>query len=271
MIRMFTASSLFVFLAACDWSLGLGGGGGGDITRYADNSADTFQATMTGPGVTGDIATLQLISGDTQAGNVFVEVSNDFQTAWITIDGTRRRLEANPSFPASATGGVYTDNRGRSLTFGTLDPNAYSSLLTYVDGLSGTTGAGVIGAETRPRNLPETTVSYAGEYQYSAGAAAPSASGAGFTDIDVDFGTGDVTGVLTATPGGAETGQMVGQVEENGFTGALALNDGDVSGIVTLDGTFYGPAAEELGGVFSGAATSGTHGGLDIIGTFTGR
>lgn len=79
-------------------------------------------------------------------------------------------------------------------------------------------------------------------------------SEAGNIDINLDFGTGAVGGSLYFT-GGSLSSITSGTLSPDGIKGTL---DGDVNS--SIDGLFYGPNAEGLGGTFFKEGTDGYHG-----------
>lgn len=239
-------------------------------SQYADSAADTVQTRVVDTGVSGTMAFLSLSGTRASRADVELAISNDRQTAWLTLEGQRIRFTAQGA-PATATGGFYRDGSGsRSITFGTALPDDYGTALLFGDGFAVRGGMAVIGAETRPENLPDATASYQGSYtltSYSSTAVRRT----GLSDIDVDFARSDVSG--TFRDGLAATdvfGTVAGSVTGNGIEGSLTLDDPDLSGTITLDGTFFGPAAEQVGGTLLGGVDTATQGRIAVIGMYTG-
>ncbi|WP_439154946.1 transferrin-binding protein-like solute binding protein [Yoonia sp.] len=111
----------------------------------------------------------------------------------------------------------------------------------------------VVGIQTEPGAMPSGTAIYWGDFQVAGllnGAAAEYEGGISF---DVDFG-GNVIGGLDGRLDAAtdvDLSLAAVPVVGNGFTGTLGCNVGCSGDAGTIDATFYGPAAAELGGVIA--------------------
>lgn len=131
------------------------------------------------------------------------------------------------------------------------------------------------GVQTPDSDMPTTgTASYEGEIS---GTGITKPTGvlyliAGTIDIDADFGTGDVTSTITVLREDYNTSQMYAPYlfESNGtisgstnlFGGTIISLDGsNLSGRV--DGAFFGPNADEVGGSFNASNSND-----DMVGAF---
>ncbi|WP_112322420.1 transferrin-binding protein-like solute binding protein [Oceanibium sediminis] len=257
MYRHVPAGLLILGLAACEGAVGGGGGGDGVTPQFADSSADVMTSKMVDGGVSGALAELNVLSNSSRKRAAMLEASEDYQEVFLTIGSTRYQLKATQFQPGSENGGLYLDAVGNTATFLT-GSGDYSGVVQFTNGSGAVIALGILGAETPEANLPDATLTYDGLFQFVGAPTQTAAAGAnGFAEITVDFVSGGVTGDFREglTPDGF--GVLTGQVAGNGIEGDLVVSNADLSGTLNVDGTFFGPAAEELGGTLTGDVTAG--------------
>lgn len=253
-VRLATCMSVSLALAACalDEAGGGGGGEGGGIeSRFATDPSDTAPAKMVEGGITGDLAELSALANRSRPRAALLEVSPDYQTVFLTLGGTRYRMVPASALPGSANGGLFADADGNTVSLLALD-GGYSASVQFTSGGGGVLAYGVLGAETPAAMLPDVTVAYSGTFNLTGNPLLPVTGRSGFADITVDFASGGVTGDFREGLASEAFGRLTAEVTGNGVAGALVLSGADLSGTLDARGTFFGPGAQELGGVLTG-------------------
>lgn len=136
----------------------------------------------------------------------------------------------------------------------------------------GTTTSGIAGIATAAGDLPGGSATYSGDTVITATSGTDLFELTGTADITADFGRGDVTTVLSDLSGvqieGGGTqapvavsdagtltlrGSAIGGARFSGGTAALTSEVLSLAGdeTVAVEGAFFGPAAEQAGGVFA--------------------
>ncbi|HEV8035130.1 transferrin-binding protein-like solute binding protein [Yoonia sp.] len=148
--------------------------------------------------------------------------------------------------------------------------------VSSMDGINGE-AAYVFGFETDPATIaarPGGTVTYTGDFQsFGSLGGAPNSETeyAGGMTVGVDFtGTGNATVALDGQVNGTQDVDMGGTIglAGNGFAGGLTCVTGCSGTASQIDATFYGPNADELGGVLAIDITVTGVGAYDGVGTF---
>ena len=242
------------------------------VPQFADSAADTFVEKAINGGVSGAMTGQGGTSGAVMRRDLMIELSSDLNTATVTLGGARFVLTADLPNPGVPFGTEYVDGSGLQFAMGPTPFNdeEYVYLVYLYDGLTHLY-SGFAGAETRIENLPEELVNYTGYFRYFV-AETPADTESfpattGDFDLDVDFGTGGVSGNLTDLDSQVST--VAGAVTGNGFAADVSVTDTDLSGTIQMDGTFFGPGAEEVGGIFSGDIGT-TRGAREVFGRFSG-
>lgn len=215
---------------------------------------------------------------DPNDGNTYGYTTNGVNNVWSGIWNYTGTLDEalDPNNPSYMTVWGYQTNQ--------INPNGQPDLKGYA----------VVGTETRPKDLaPLVSATYSGRARMDAH------PDTGWVDnqtsrtrirsdmnLAADFSAGTISGALTnftIQPPGQAEGAVAGSVSMdattlsgNGFAGNLTPDaafltslgaNASLSG--TYGGTFYGPAAEQVGGTLS--ATGSANGqGFNAIGYYTG-
>jgi hypothetical protein len=268
---------------------GGGGGGGGGVDPTPGSNGLPFGAVgQTLPAA--EVETVTMRSASFQVGNaptietVTITVDADFfQGSPENLDGTITILgEPNPIRITNGTG-TLASGQEVVLTYEDIRSGTWSAAVeASADSLNGADAiqsAYVFGFETNPTTVATGvtgTSTYTGVFQ-----AQGSLNGANNTDTEFAGGMGVVvnfagTGtasvdLLNARINGVGTEvDMDGQFDlaGNGFNGSLACASGGCSGTGQIDATFYGPNADELGGVLTFDVAVSGQGTFDGVGTF---
>lgn len=236
-------------LAAC----GGGGGGGGEAVV----NAPTF----------GDV--------DSTANSNLVALILNPSTEAVTPDtGSLNRGDGTGNI--GGLSGTLSDDRSQiNLTGGgviTFSGDTDAFAVRFDASQDGTTTQGIAGIATSSSDLPSGSASYSGDTVITATSGTDVFELTGTAEITASFGASDpsVTTTLSDLSGlrlpalsAAETVADAGTLTLNGsaidgsrFTGGTAELDSDVlslagSETVDLEGAFYGPSGEEVGGVFA--------------------
>ena len=254
-------------LALCACGGGTDGFGGG-ITAFADAATDTVVAKAVDGGVGADVQRQNVLSGDVVRQRMSIEFSDDFNTAWVTVDGRRYTLQATTPNPSQPGGTLYMNGSNAFLTMVNGD---YEGTVNFGNGNT-LIWTGVTGVETRPGALPDETVSYFGNFILNTSEPAvdigETIGRVGGFEMEVDFVTGDLSGTLEDTTGGFD-GSFSGSVSGNGFMTGIAYTDPELSGSLSIDGTFYGDDADDVAGLIEGRVSTG-HGSREVVGRFSG-
>ena len=262
--------ALAITLSACGGAVELGPIA--HVPQFADSAADTVEVKAVNGGVSGAVAGQTGTGGPVTRRDLMIELSSDLNTATVTLDGTRFVLTSATPDPAEPSETEYVDGSGlRLLLAPTGNGEEFVNFFVFYDGAT-IHDTGFAGAETRIENLPSDNANYVGLFRYFV-AGIPSdpdlmPGDNGTFDILVDFGTGAVTGNLTNLDD--QVSPVTGNVTGNGFAADVTVTDTEMSGTIQMDGTFFGPGADEVGGTFSGdvQVSGGTR---DVFGIFGGR
>ncbi len=293
------ALTAIVSLAACGGGGGEdSGGGGGPVTPDTNGldygqsgqslaDAETIEITAAGAEIKDGVAVIQ--SGTITLGANFLASAANERNGTVTIFGVPvtitdgfGQLSTNDQivdvFYDSTRSGTYV-GAIQVVSYGAMDPSATGPT---IDGETHY----VFGFETDPAtidNRPNGSAIYDGEFVASGNAtqngnpigAADGVDMDGDLTITVSFAnTNTVSAVLddaTYDAGGTPiTFDLVmtsTAFSGNDFSGNLTCGAGCSTSTSSIDGTFYGPNAEELGGVLALDVTSGTY-GYEGVGTF---
>jgi hypothetical protein len=285
----------FLTLSACgggggggdDSGGGSGGGGGGVDPTPGSNGLPFGAVGQTLPDDAVDQA-ITMRSASFQSGG-----APTIENARITVDagffqGDTPNLDGTitifgNSAPITLTNGQGVLASGETVTL-TYEPNrtgAYAAAIeASVGSLNDINGeaAYVFGFETDPATIAARsggTVTYTGDFQsFGSLAGAPNSDTeyAGGMIVGVDFtGTRNATVALDGQIGGTQDVDMSGTMGlvGNGFFGDLNCNTaGCTNNGSEIDATFYGPNADELGGVLAIDITVTGVGTYDGVGTF---
>lgn len=286
--------SVFAFLAltACGGGSGGGdtggGGGGGGVDPTPGSNGLPFGASgQTLPAAEGETVTMR--SASFQVGNVptieTVTITVDsgfFQGGTPNLNGTIT-IFGEPD-PITITNGTGTLSSGQEvvLTYEDIRSGTWAAAVEAsadsFNGADAMQSAYVFGFETNPTTVATGvtgTSTYNGVFQAFGslnGANNVDTEFAGGMDVVVNFagaGTASVD-LLNAKINGVGTEvDMDGQfgLAGNGFNGGLDCDSG-CSGTGEIDATFYGPNADELGGVLTFDVTVSGQGAFDGVGTF---
>ena len=244
---MFTALAT---LAACGSSGGGGGGGDGD----GDGTSDAVLSDIEGTTVTSSAAGFQVGSG-ASISNATITVDSGFFDG--DLDGTLEIFGET----ITITDGVGALNTGEEvrLTYETNRAGIYAApidaTISSRNDINGET-AFVVGAETSTSsvNAVTGTLTYVGDFQAIGslnGANAQTEYEGGITVV-VDFASDDADFTLDGVLDGATDVDLEGtglDVAGNGISGDLDCAVGCSDSSSEVDATFYGPDANELGGV----------------------
>lgn len=259
-------AALLVVLGLGGCGGGGGSGGGGSVADGADPvTSFTSGAQIPSTGITRIDGIAVSVSSD-GAGALQVEETDRSATATLTTAGgavTSVRLSA---------GGHVTEQRGTTTPPGE-GVYAFSTFGAWAHG-GDRLAAGSFGAPTPAAALPTTTARFTGSFSGVASVAGATETTQYATDgtatLTTDFR--NATLQLSSTRGTDAQGARVtlGQFD---LTTPLALEGATYSGSdlenglqTRVEGRFYGPAAEETGGIF---VSSGP--GLSHIGAFGAR
>jgi len=122
------------------------------------------------------------------------------------------------------------------------------------------------GAVTPTANMPTQILSYNGYWAMLAGTQYDEGSFTATVDFNNKTFNYQVGG---GSGGGGASGTAA--ITGNQFTGTVAISTPTVNGNGTLAGEFYGPNAEEIGGVISGSGTVNGVANQPLVGAFAGN
>lgn len=296
--RSITAISMFVILAACS---GGGGGGGstdtpGTFTSFSELPADG-RTELDGQAIT--VSTTVNLAGDisigtpsnTTPGSVILTTAGG-DIVGIVIDARGNNPTSQLDIGGDPTDTISTSSDITTFTAGAgdqlavvVEPTAagyeyqtYGLWANAPSSFNTTLGTGSYGASTPTTGVPAsgTIASYSGASVGVAEVGGDTYITASSVQVTTDFNTATVNSSATegslltvpvaVTPANTPLPQLdfngAGPVSGNGFS-ANVVGLG-VTGDV--DGQFYGPAAEEVGGTFSASGT-----GIDYFGSFGAR
>jgi len=253
-----------------------------DITpEYADSAADTYQNKVVDGGVTGRFAVQNTDTGQIRTTPAKLRISPDRQTAFLEIDGIDIRLEASPSDPATASSGTYLLDLTHLLNAAAgFDGTTYLSSVVMRN-FSGQQEAsvGILGALTRPEQIEalSSTASYEGSWFVTDNGTTTGDVVTIFDSFEmaVDFAAGSdqVTATFEQGDVASDFGTLTATVGGNSFVGQLVIDPAhpDLSGALDVSGAFFGPTAEEVGGILYGDIDSAADGEMQVTGNFLGQ
>lgn len=283
MKKFLCSAPAVVLVAACGGgSSGGDGSGGSDPTRNFVSFAEIGpNDTVTMAGNTKTVSFTPSADGDVDTGPVqssnsataTVRYRNDLLSR-LAIRGSGADLtidEDNGGEFSQVAGAVAGQTADGNSVISLLDPTAvgfnYQTFGLWTNGeTSGTAGVGSFGARTGAANMPsETTASYSG-----ASTGLVDGDGEDFvtgSTVDVSTDFSNVTVVSSNTEFyDIETGAYLGTAGELDFTALGTLSEDGFTAIIEelagngrVDGQFYGPGAEEVGGTFEASGGGGTY------------
>lgn len=265
---------------------GGGGGGGGSVDPTPGSNGLPFGAEgQTLPDdavdevITMRSASFQARSAPTIETATITVDAGFFQGDTPNLDGTIT-IFGGPEVTITDGQGVLASGETVTVTY---EPNrtlTYAAAIEVsvgsMDGINGE-AAYVFGFETDPATIEGRTggtVTYRGDFQsFGSLGGAPNSDTeyAGGMTVGVDFtGTGNATVALDGQIGGTQNVDMGGTMglDGNRFAGGLTCVTGCVNTGSEIDATFYGPNADELGGVLAIDITVTGVGDYDGVGTF---
>lgn len=242
---------VLISLAAC------GGGGGGDGpvtlgTNGLDYAVGQSLAEAEGEQMSLTNASYTPASGAQVSQGATVTLDAGFLTGG-DLNGT---FEINGNLVDINTGEAVVGGQTFTLIYEPNRSREYAGAIEIVvetNGIRDGETHFVFGFETNPNNLPSGSATYAGDFQVAGLLNGSDAEYEGGISFDVDF-LGNVTGELLGESApfenvGLELTEV--PVVSNGFSGHLNCTSGCSGNAGNLDATFYGPNAEELGGVIA--------------------
>lgn len=258
----------FVALTACGGGGGDGGGGGGGATPGTNGlnfgAAGQQLSDAEGTAVTMNAASLQ-VGGTPSISSATITVdSGFFNGATTDLDGTIQIFGET----VTITNGVGALATGEDVRL-TYEPNRSGTYAAAVDAtVSNATGgtlngesAYVFGFETNPDAIAARTtgsLTYTGDFQatLSADQANTQTEYEGGITVVVDFVGDDADFTLDGVLAGATDVDLTAtglDIAGNGIAGGLncTLGCSGGAGSSDVDATFYGPDADELGGVLT--------------------
>ncbi|SIT77537.1 hypothetical protein SAMN05421665_0592 [Yoonia rosea] len=285
--------SVFAFLAltACGGGGGggdTGGGGGGGGGSSSDNGlpfgavSGQDLSDAEGVRVTTETASGRFTSSTfAEIAPASITVNTNFFTGDSDgnlgpLDGTIEILGETRSF----TNGTGTLSTGEVINV-IYEPNRTGNHVAAIEvavsdqnGISGA-AAYLIGFETNPDTIAQTggTTTYVGNFQVTgevSGTNTESEYDGGIT-VDVNFLDNDADFTLLGNFNGSQVMNMEGNgldLTGNSISGELMCTSGCSNGQSLVDATFYGPNAEELGGVLAIGVFVAGQGVYDGVGTF---
>ena len=275
------ASAAIFLLAAC------GGGGEGQVVPPVVNEENGLSYGAEGQSlqdaeeteVSMDAASFQAGGSATIARSTILLDANFFAGETSDLDGTINIFGQEVTITNGA--GTLPTGENVVLTFESVRAGTYAAALeATISSIGKINGeaAYVFGFETNPDVIAARVTGgliYAGDFQAFGsvnGVANTQTEYEGGITVTVDFsGSGNADVVLEGTLNGSASADLTGngiEISGNSFTGNLACTAGcSGSGSSTIDATFYGPDADELGGVIGvGIAVGGET--FDGVGTF---
>ncbi|KJZ20039.1 transferrin-binding protein-like solute binding protein [Loktanella sp. S4079] len=239
-----TTASLLLILATVS---ACGGSGGEEVTTPPPSLPDITgeEVSVTSatyrPGQGADIAdgmTITLDSGFLTGGPLDAELELFGETVTVT-NGSGRMSDGKD------VAVIYEEDRA-----GQFVAPIEVTVFDATGGVFGETGL-VVGTETPASDIPSGTATYTGDFLAIGQIVGAEAEYQGAISLDVDF-SGNVDGTLNGDVNDSTNVILsldAASVSENGFSGDLICTSGCTTSASSLDATFYGPSAEEIGGV----------------------
>jgi len=271
---MTTALCAALALSAC----GGGGGGGSTVVPFTSNSTLPDNGTVQINGVaatasyaidpgTGEVTLTNQAAGSATITSTFS--GGLAQNVRIAAPGSTAEIDLTTASVTELTSAeilyVQSANADVEASFENVVPvyeyQTYGSWFTGVNGGSGTVGVGTFGAPTPTSATLPASATYSGT---GTGYAIDSTGQAYYTDFDVsastDFDTISISSsgttaanILGGSPTSASSLDFAGSGSVTGTSFTANITSTDTTGIAA--GGFYGPNAEEFGGVI---VTTGT-------------
>ena len=270
-------------LAGCGGGSGGGGGPGGvtnEFVKFSTIAANTptkivgkgREASFGSGGISafapGDVSADVTVDGSNEVTSVALKTATNGTMTW-----NGGNAEMSTGFGGRILRGESNDG---NRVIGVADPEAngfeYQTYGAWLDDNAGKVGVFSVGAETPAANVPSSgTATFKGTAGgiYHDGVSEEAQMMTANATLDVDFANAKAKFKTTDTV--LETGANDGL---NMSTGDLAIANGGFSGAVStdngmagdVDGRFYGPGAEEVGGTFAltggGATMAGGYGAV---------
>jgi hypothetical protein len=238
-------------LAGCS-STGGGGGGGSDPTLHG--YAPTYYRDGTSLAQAREAGIEGLMVGPNGAGTAKLTTTGDALT--VEIEGetyTFQKLDSGPSTSPAGLEYASTTYEGEYSQFGVnLVDGEYSGMgVLYDPTETSPVRLFVTGQETR--HMPNQTAIYTGDWIFSD--YADREDDGGIFDATADF---DARTIDYSVAGDGFVGSGQGQIQGSQFEGDIAF-DGSTTGSGTMSGAFFGPAADEVGGISSGLLDGGEY------------
>lgn len=278
MKRFLFLSSISVLLSAC-----AGGGGGGSGTTFVNFNTPAKSTTQTADTLTSEISyrydsngsltfsdpelATGTVSATTDSSGTYSQYSKNGKNSSVNVGSDRQTATSGTatlislkSADLSDVGGIVTDptysyqsygfwntganqsgvtHKGGYFSAGTATPNAALNAKSGTASFSGTS----VGTNWNSAGVPnsgsrgiESSVTMTADFSSRSGSIA-------FGNSKISNGSGSMTPDASFNM----TGSLAWTSAANKFTGTLARNDGSTG---ALNGRFYGPNAEETGGVF---------------------
>lgn len=274
----FVAIALVPIISACN------NGGGGDTQSFSgfSNVAANSTTRLEGRGRTADFqvnsgtsqVTVSNVSGNQSA---TVEIRTDangdavggsFASGNSTASfGDGDTVEEGPSFIDYTSGDENTRARAGRPDTNNFEHQSFGVWITGFETGTGTIGTTSVGTRTAAANVPTATpATFNGR---SAGLARRNDGIAYATDSQVEISTGDfrTLSITSSNTNGVNLDTNVASsTPELDFTGTATVNGAEFSGTITgtavngsINGDFFGPNAEEVGGLFESESGSTTY------------
>ncbi len=206
---------------------------------YANGTA-TVETQLKGDGLSGFIT-----NPDGSISEILVRLSEDGETAYISIDGGPETEWSTKDSGASGSG---TWNKGGSSL--TID---WSGAVNGSSNLDDQTA--IFGLETPVDDLPGGSASYKGSFHTTSDTGRANGS----MSMDIDFASGAIGGDIKGGYGGYGkiSGTISGGMEGGRMSGSILLTTDGLSGSLDFMGAIYGSDGDTAAGVLAGDITSG--------------
>ena len=233
----------FTILPVAASALALAGCGGGYSLAFPPSLETDFPsvaAAAEGRGMTGFLG-----FRDGSLREVLVELSDDQETAWITVEGSPRRELTRIFGTDGDSSGTWSDGDQFLII-----PSTTSALsaVQFEDSVLPASALGFGGVWTPEANLPETgVVGYSGSFYVVT--ALGSANGG--IVMDVDFGGKSISGSFTGVGNAGASNFVLAGTIDGALTGGVLHGtvDDPAVGSMAFEGAFYNSGAAAAGAV----------------------
>lgn len=284
MIKSASCLALPILLVACG-----GGGGGGSPSVIAPNTTINYSGTSVSVPYSGvNIGTPSAISQGASA----IEIDNSSgiiqSVSFTSADGNNvsfNRATGDTIVAVTSTVNGFSNPAGTQVALAGYMAGLGFSYQTFGVWLNGTNSAGTVGAAsvgtniTAGSSIPTSgTATYTGaaggvfgNTQYTYFVTANMSATTNFSNRSIAFTTTNslysptLTGVYTSAGGLNLSGTLTYAANTNNFSGTVN-SSGQTVMTGNAGGQFYGPAAQEIGGVFAVK-----NGNIGYIGAFGGK